>query len=139
MKDENKTKEKLINELEEMRRRVSEHEASENKRKKVEQALSHERDLIQTIFENHPDFFYFKDSEARFLRISKRFCDFFGLSEEDILGKTDLELFPEEVATQTYSEDLHIIRTGIPLINKEESVREAVSYTHLTLPTTPYV
>lgn len=93
-------------------------------RKEIEKTLSHERDLMQALFENHPDFFYFKDSEARFHRVSKRFCDIFGLSMEDIIGKTDLELFPEEVAEQTYSEDLHVIKTGTPIVNKEENVGE---------------
>ncbi|MCJ7424556.1 PAS domain S-box protein, partial [Candidatus Bathyarchaeota archaeon] len=54
---------------------------------------------------------------------SKRFCDFFELDKEDIIGKTDLELFPEEVAKQTYSEDLQIIKTGKPIINKEENAK----------------
>ncbi len=90
-------------------------------RKKVEEVLYHERDLIRTLLDNHPDFIYFKDSKARFQHISKRFYDFFGRSKEDIIGKTDLELFPEEIAKQTHSEDLNIIQTGMPLINKEES------------------
>ncbi|MBA7530991.1 hypothetical protein ES705_23202 [subsurface metagenome] len=90
-------------------------------RKKAEELLTHERDLIQALFENHPDFIYFKDHEARFHRVSKRFSAFFGLSMEDIIGKTDLELFPEEVAEQSYSEDLHVIKTGTPLVNKEEN------------------
>lgn len=89
-------------------------------RKRVEQALHHERDLIQNIFDNHHDFFYFKDRETRYHRASKRFCDFLGLSMEDIIGKTDLELFPEEIAERMHNEDLHVIKTGTSLINKEE-------------------
>jgi len=90
-------------------------------RKKAEETLYHEQDLIHTLLDNHPDFIYFKDSNARFQHISKRFSDFFGRSMEDIIGKTDLELFPEEIAKQTHTEDLQIIKTGIPLINKEET------------------
>ncbi len=90
-------------------------------RKKLEEVLYHERDLIRTLLENHPDFIYFKDKKARFQHISKRFSEFFGRSMEDIIGKSDLELFPEEIAKQTHNEDLQIIKTGIALINKEES------------------
>ena len=90
-------------------------------RKKLEDGLYHEQDLIRTLLENHPDFIYFKDSKARFQHISKSLCEFFGSSREDIIGKTDLELFPEKVAKQTHNEDLHVINTGIPLINKEEN------------------
>lgn len=89
-------------------------------RKKIEEALSHERDLVQTLFEHHPDFIYFKDEKARFHRVSKRFSAFLGRSVNEIIGKTDLTLFPEEVAAKTHHEDLEIIKTGNPLINKEE-------------------
>ena len=92
-------------------------------RKKAGEELFDELSLMQLLLENHPDFIYFKDSEARFQRVSKRFCDFFELDKEDIIGKTDLELFPEEVAKQTYSEDLQIIKTGKPIINKEENAK----------------
>ncbi|MHA1931425.1 MAG: PAS domain S-box protein [Promethearchaeota archaeon] len=90
-------------------------------RKETEEALDYERNLIKILLENHPDFIYFKDSKARFQLISKRFSEFFGRNLEDIIGKTDLELFPEEIAIQKHTEDLNIIKTGIPIINKEES------------------
>ena len=89
-------------------------------RKKAEEVLYHERDLIRTLLENHPDFIYFKDIEGRFQHISKRFCEFFGRTIEEIIGKNDLELFPVDIAQQSYDEDLLIIKTGTPLINKEE-------------------
>jgi len=93
-------------------------------RKNLEEILYQERDLIRTLLENHPDFIYFKDKNARFRHLSTRFGDFLGHTIDDIVGKTDLELFPEEVAKQTYSEDLNVIQTGTPLINKEEGTGE---------------
>ena len=90
-------------------------------RKQTQGKLSHERDLIQTLLEHYPGFIYFKDRKARFHRVSRRFCDFFKCREEDIIGKTDLDLFPKEIAEQTYSEDLCVIKTGRPLIDKEEN------------------
>jgi len=90
-------------------------------RKNIEETLYHEQDLIQTLLDNHPDFIYFKDINTRFQHISKRFCDYLKLTEEEIIGKTDLDLFPEEVAIQSHNEELNIIKTGIPLINKEQT------------------
>ena len=89
-------------------------------RKNMEKKLYHEQELFHALLDNHPDFIYFKDSNARFQQISKRFCVFFGRNMEDIIGKTDLELFPRESVEQTHSEDLHVIQTKMPLINKEE-------------------
>ncbi len=90
-------------------------------RKNIEEKLYHEQDLIHTLLDNHPDFIYFKDINTRFQHISKRFCDYLDLNEEDIIGKTDLDLFPEEVAIQSHNEELNIIKTGVPLINKEQT------------------
>ncbi|GAG36765.1 unnamed protein product, partial [marine sediment metagenome] len=84
---------------------------------------SEEQKLTQILLENHPDFIYFKDSNGRFQHVSKSFCEFFRCSKEDIIGKTDLELFPEEAAKQMHEEDLRVINTGIPLINKEENAK----------------
>ena len=89
--------------------------------KKAVEDLLYEQNLIQALFARHPDFIYFKDGKARFIRVNDRFCDFFKCCKEDILGKTDLDLFPKEVAKQTFNEDIQIIKTGKPIINKEES------------------
>jgi len=103
-------------------------------RKRREEVLSYERDLMQTLFDNIPDFIYFKDNKARFHRVNKRFCDLFGRSMEDIIGKTDLDLFPEEIANETFNEDLNVIKTGKPIINKEEGgeIRDGVEEWVLT-------
>ncbi len=74
--------------------------------------------------DNHPDFIYFKDNEARFVIASKNFCDLFGRSMEDIIGKTDLELFPEDIAEQFYNDDLYVIKNREPIINREETALE---------------
>ena len=91
-------------------------------RKRAEEALQHERDILQTLFDNHPDFIFFKDVEARYYRPNKSICEFLGRNMEDIIGRTDLDLFPEEISRQMYTEDLHVIKTGTPSINKEEIV-----------------
>jgi len=89
-------------------------------RKKAEINLSKELSLMETLLGYHPDFIYFKDNKARFQQVSNRFCELLGLDKEKIIGKSDLELFPKEIAKKTYNEDLQVIKTGKPMINKEE-------------------
>ena len=98
---------------EQLKREIEEH-------KRSEEEASYERDLMQTLLNNIPDYIYFKDKNRRFVRASNSFCDLFGCSMEDIIGKKDEDLFPEEVAKETVSDDRHVIETGTPLINKEE-------------------
>ena len=81
---------------------------------------SYEQDLMQTLLDSIPDYVYFKDKNRRFVRASNFFCDLFRCRLEDIIGKKDEDLFPEEIAKETAADDRHVIETGIPLINKEE-------------------
>ncbi|MHC4457991.1 MAG: PAS domain S-box protein [Planctomycetota bacterium] len=89
-------------------------------RKRAEKEAYYEQGLMQKLLNNIPDYVYFKDKNRRFVRASNFFCDLFGCSMEDIIGKKDEDLFPEEIAEETASDDRHVIKTGIPLINKEE-------------------
>ena len=98
---------------EQLKREIEEH-------KRSEEEASYERDLMQTLLNNIPDYIYFKDKNRRFVRASNSFCDLLGCSMEDIIGKKDEDLFPEEVAKETVSDDRHVIETGTPLVNKEE-------------------
>lgn len=76
--------------------------------------------LLQNLMENMPDNIYFKDSESRFIMVNKRFCDWFGIAEKDILGKSDLDLFASAHAQQAYDDEQRIIATGEPLLGIEE-------------------
>lgn len=78
-------------------------------RKRAEKEASYEQDLMQTLLDNIPDYVYFKDENRRFFRASNAFCDLFGCSLENIIGKKDEDLFPEEIAEETASDDRHVI------------------------------
>jgi PAS domain S-box-containing protein len=89
-------------------------------RKQAQKEASYEQSLMQTLLDNIPDYVYFKDKNRRFVRASNFFCDLFKCSLEDIIGNKDEDLFPEEIAEETARDDRHVIKTGIPLVNKEE-------------------
>jgi PAS domain S-box-containing protein len=104
-------------------------------RKRAEKEASYEQDLMQTLLDNIPDYVYFKDKNRRFVRASNFFCDLFGCSLEEIIGKKDEDLFPEEIAEETVRDDCHVIETGIPLVNKEEGGKEIGGGEHWVLTT----
>jgi len=88
----------------------------------IEQKRDLERDLFDSLMENIPDAIYFKDVESRFLRLSPaRGKHDLGLpSPEDVVGKSDADLFTAEHAKQAREDELEIMRTGIPLVARLE-------------------
>ena len=89
-------------------------------RKKAQKEASYEQSLMQTLLNNIPDYIYFKDKNRRFVKASSSFCNLFGCSLEEIIGKKDEDLFPSEIAQETAADDRRVIQTGKPIINKEE-------------------
>jgi PAS domain S-box-containing protein len=91
------------------------------KRKKVEEELTHEKDLLQALMNNIPDSIYFKDTASRFTRINRAQAELLGVKEPDeAIGKTDLDFFTKEHAQDAYSDEQKIMKTGQPLIGKIE-------------------
>jgi PAS domain S-box-containing protein len=90
-------------------------------RKRTEEALAQERNLLRALMDNVPDYIYFKDRESRFIRTTKAHAKTFGLSDPaEAIGKADFDLFSDEHAHQAYEDEQEIIRTGQPLLNIEE-------------------
>ena len=90
-------------------------------RKKTEEALAYERDLLRALLENIPDRIYFKDVKSRFLRVSSSMARRLGLKDAmEVVGKTDFDYYPKVLANEFFADEQRIIGTGQPLINKLE-------------------
>jgi PAS domain S-box-containing protein len=84
-------------------------------------ATVRQRDLLHTLMENTPDAIYFKDLQSRFLRINHSLAERFGLTDPaQAAGKTDFDFFTEEHARQAYLDEQEVIRSGQPLLSREE-------------------
>ncbi|MDP4277934.1 MAG: PocR ligand-binding domain-containing protein [Bacteroidota bacterium] len=71
--------------------------------------------------ENVPDAIYFKNRESRFIRINRFMANKFNLKEPaEAVGKTDYDFFDANYAEQAFKDEQAIIRTGQPIIEKEE-------------------
>ena len=100
-------------------------------RKQAEVALNYERDLLRTLLDNSPDNIYFKDTQSRFVKASKSLARVFGVaSPDEMTGKTDFDFFDEAHARPAFEDEQSIIRTGLPMIGKEE--REVWKDGHVT-------
>jgi methyl-accepting chemotaxis protein len=101
----------------------SELSAKAEEREQVEKALEEERNLLRTLVDALPDLIYIKDTESRFLIANKAVTHIMGEKiPEELVGKTDFDFYPEELARQYYEDEQAIIQSGQPLINQEEPV-----------------
>ena len=80
-----------------------------------------EEDLLRAFLEHIPDGVYFKDRQSRFVRISRSLALRFGLKDAtEALNKTDFDMFSEEHARQAFNDEQEIVRSGQPIVDKEE-------------------
>ncbi len=92
-------------------------------RKNAESVLVRERELLRTLIDNLPDAIYVKDEKSRFLLANVGVARSMGAdTPEELIGKTDHDYFPKELADQYYSDEQAVIQSGLPVINKEEII-----------------
>jgi PAS domain S-box-containing protein len=90
-------------------------------RKLAEEALQSERTLLRSLIDNMPDCIYAKDAEGRFILCNEAMVRRMGkTSMTEVVGKSDFDLLPLEIAQRFYADEQAIIQTGIPIINREE-------------------
>ncbi|HEX7509938.1 MAG TPA: GAF domain-containing protein, partial [Chitinivibrionales bacterium] len=83
--------------------------------------MNFERDLLHALMNNIPDSIYFKDRQSRFIRASRAQAKRTGFSDpEELIGKTDFDLFTKEHAQQAFDDEQRILRTAVPEIGIEE-------------------
>jgi PAS domain S-box-containing protein len=89
--------------------------------RKAEEMLSNERNLLRTLIDNIPDQIYAKDTQSRFLICNDALVKRMGKENEDqVIGKSDLDLLPYDIGSKYYAEEQAIFQTGNPIINSEQ-------------------
>jgi PAS domain S-box-containing protein len=95
--------------------------------------VDNERRMLRALIDNIPDFMYVKDEKSRFVVANSCLAHAVGVeTAEELLGKTDFDLFPRELANQFYEGEQMVINSGQPLFNREEtSVDSAGNKIHI--------
>ncbi|MBV5312353.1 MAG: PAS domain S-box protein [Prolixibacteraceae bacterium] len=103
-------------------------------RKKAEEALYNEHTLLRTIIDLIPDAVFVKDSEGRKIFANPREVQLSGNnSEQDIIGKTDFDLYPEEEAIRFTKEDQLVLQSGKSILGIDSTITEKNGKIHSTL------
>lgn len=73
-------------------------------RKMVEKILLQTKAQLKAILDNIPYLAWLKDRDSRFIEVNKPFADSTGKRPEELVGKTDFDIWPKKLA-QKYRED----------------------------------
>ncbi|MBP9838355.1 MAG: PAS domain-containing protein [Proteobacteria bacterium] len=79
-------------------------------------------DMLNALLHNTPSVVYTKDTSGKYLLANKRFLQLFQLELDDILGKTDLEIFPSEIASVIISHEKEVI-AKLTTLEFEENIK----------------
>lgn len=74
-----------------------------------EENLLNNTGFIKTTVDIMPAIFYAKDTDGRFLMVNKLFRELFQLTDDKLIGKTNHEIFPKDIADQFRENDLKTI------------------------------
>jgi PAS domain S-box-containing protein len=85
------------------------------------EALRENRQLLETVLENSAANIYAKRSDGRYIYLNHEMEVTHDVTREQALGRTDLELFPREMAEQNRTNDIAAMMTG-KLTEVEERV-----------------
>jgi len=87
----------------------------------AQRSIAEERNLLRTVIDTVPDFIFVKDSQHRFLMQNVAHARFKGFDNPAaIVGKTDRELYPAEMAAKFMSDEAALFTSGESVIDKEE-------------------
>jgi PAS domain S-box-containing protein len=82
--------------------------------------LRHAQVAFQSLVDSLPLNLLIKDAHGRRILVNRAYLNLCGKSPDEVLGKTDFDLFPEQLARKFSEDDAKILRTGCVLHETEE-------------------
>lgn len=91
----------------------------------------------RSLLESLPQNILRKDLQGRFTFANQNFCRALGKSLDQVIGKTDFDFFPAELAEKYQSDDRRVVRSGQPMETVEEHRLRPSEQRHVRVLKTP--
>ena len=85
----------------------------------TETKVMENQQLLTALIDNLPLNVFVKDLDSKKILVNKSECEYLEKSPKELIGKTDFDLYDEEVAKISREEDLEVIKTLKPILGKE--------------------
>jgi PAS domain S-box-containing protein len=102
-------------------------------RKLAEEALRQSKEQLHVFLDNSPAVIYQKDLDGRFILVNRRLENLVKLNRKQILGRTDYDIFPKELADIFGKNDRMVLAAQIPVESEEISPEEDGIHTYISL------
>jgi PAS domain S-box-containing protein len=90
-------------------------------RKRAEETIRSSEAKYRTLIENLEQNIFLKDEQYRFAAVNGVFCRQVGLSEAEIIGKTDFDFYPAHLAEKYRADDCQVLLEGRRLEKEEQN------------------
>ena len=84
-------------------------------RRRAEDALRESEQRLQSILDNASAVIYVKNVDGRYVLVNRSFESLFHVNRHEIVGKTDYDMFPREMADAFRSNDQQVLAVGTAL------------------------
>ncbi|HEX7446285.1 MAG TPA: PAS domain S-box protein [Pirellulales bacterium] len=101
-------------------------------RKKTEEALRISEQRLQSILDNARAVIYVKDIDGRYVLVNQLFESLFHVRRIDVVGKTDRDLFPPELADIYQANDQRVLAAGAPQQFEEVAPQDDGAHTYVS-------
>jgi PAS domain S-box-containing protein len=121
----------------ELRRNLNALSSAQAERQQTKAALEVSEAFFLTLVENLPQNIFRKDVAGRFTFANQRFCQALGKPLSEIVGQTDFDIFPHELAEKYRNDDLRLMTQRTPLDTVEINQAVGKEKTHVHVIKTP--
>jgi PAS domain S-box-containing protein len=103
----------------------------------IQEASAQKTAMLEVIFETLPDHIYYKDKNLQMIGVNPACCAYHKRTAEEMIGKTDLDFYSEELGKELYANELRLMATGIPFHGRERHEQEDGSVIYMDSVKTP--
>ena len=103
---------------------------------KAQQTLIENQALLNAIINNSTTVIYVKDLDGRYILINERYAQLFHIPKEEIVGKTDHEIFPKDIADAFREMDVRVAKSDHALTEQEVAPHDDGMHTYISVKST---
>ncbi len=101
--------------------------------RRIEEALRLSKEQMQSILDNTTSVIYLKNLQGKYIFINRQYQDLFHITKEEIVGKTDYDIFPGEMADAFRANDQKVIKARAPLEMEEVALHDDGPHTYISI------